>query len=242
MDILPAIDLLGGRCVRLMQGRYDRVLDYEDDPVAVAARFRDAGATTAHIIDLEGARDGCVANLATVRKITDQTGLKVQLGGGIRDEQLIQAALDAGAERVILGTRALEDWDWFKTVVHKPEFADRIALGLDAKLGKLAIHGWTRETERSAVSVAESIMGWPLAMIIYTDIARDGLMLGPNLEAVRALARSSPVPVVYSGGVTDLEDLRRLGELHLDGVVIGRSLYERAIDLREALEIAAGMN
>ena len=238
MDVIPAIDLLEGRCVRLMQGRYDRVIEYEDDPVTVARRFHDAGATWTHVIDLDGARDGRAANLPALRSIVQETGLKVQFGGGMRDEATIQAALDAGADRVIIGTRALEDWDWFRDVVHRPEFAEKLALGLDARMGKVATHGWTRPTEQTAVSVAESVAGWPLAAIIYTDIARDGLMLGPNLKAIRTLAGASPVSVTYSGGVTDLDDLRRLGESRLAGVVIGRAIYERAIDLAEALGVA----
>lgn len=238
MDILPAIDLLGGRCVRLVQGRYDRVIAYEDDPVAVGKRFREAGAQWAHVIDLDGARQGRVANLDALEAIVSQTGLQVQFGGGVRDESLINAALDAGAARVIVGTRALEDWDWLKAVTHEPKWRERIALGLDARLGRLAVRAWTTETEQTAIAVAEQVSSWPLAAIVYTDIARDGLMLGPNLEAIRVMAAGSHVPVIYSGGVTDLDDLRRLAELHLKGVVIGRALYEGMMELREALQLA----
>jgi phosphoribosylformimino-5-aminoimidazole carboxamide ribotide isomerase len=238
MEILPAIDLLGGRCVRLIQGRYDRVIEYEDDPVAVAQRFRASGATWTHIIDLDGARQGEVHNLDAVRCIVRESGLKVQFGGGVRDDASIQAALDAGAQRVIVGTRALSDWVWFQNVAHRPQWSGKLALGLDARLGKLAVHGWTQETERSAVVVAESVTGWPLAAIVYTDIARDGLLLGPNLQAIRAMSAAAPLPVIASGGVTDLDDVKRLAELPLAGVVIGRALYEHALDLREALAIA----
>jgi len=241
MDVLPAIDLLEGRCVRLVQGRYDRVIDYQDDPVAVAGRFHAAGATWVHVIDLDGARQGRVENLDALRRITE-TGLKVQFGGGVRDEQGITAALEAGAERVIIGTRALEDWAWFRAIVHRADWAGRVALGLDAKLGRLSVQGWTKDTPRTAVAVAEATAGWPLATIVYTDIARDGLMLGPHLEAIRVLATASPVPVIYSGGVTDLDDVRRLAELNLIGVVIGRAIYEKAIALPDALAIARGAN
>jgi phosphoribosylformimino-5-aminoimidazole carboxamide ribotide isomerase len=129
MDILPAIDLLEGSCVRLIQGRYDRVIDYQANPIEVATRFREDGATRAHVIDLDGARQGSVANIAALRQIVADTGLKVQFGGGVREREDIQAALDAGAERVIVGTRALENWEWFREIVHSPEFAGRIALG-----------------------------------------------------------------------------------------------------------------
>jgi phosphoribosylformimino-5-aminoimidazole carboxamide ribotide isomerase len=239
MEILPAIDLLEGKCVRLVQGRYDRVIEYESDPLAVAARFRAAGASWLHIIDLDGARTGRVANVDTLRRIITQTGARVEFGGGVRDEATIRAALQAGAARVIIGTRALEDWQWFRKVVHAPEFAGRVALGLDARLGKLAVRGWTRETGRAAVDVAGEVADWPLATIVYTDIARDGLLLGPNLDPIRLLAASSRIPVVASGGVTDLDDVRRLAALNLVGVVIGRAIYEQTLDLAEALRAAA---
>jgi phosphoribosylformimino-5-aminoimidazole carboxamide ribotide isomerase len=239
MQILPAIDLLGGRCVRLIQGRYDRVIHYESDPLTVARQFRQAGATWLHVIDLDGARNGRIENLAALRQIVTETGARVQFGGGVRDEAAIQAALQAGAQRVIVGTRALEDWDWFGAVVHKPEHAGRIALGLDARLGKLAVRGWTCDTEQTALDVARAAAGWPLATIVYTDIAHDGLLLGPNLKAIEALAAAAAaVPVTASGGVSDLDDLRRLAHMNLLGVVIGRAIYEKAIDLAEALAVA----
>lgn len=238
MDILPAIDLLEGKCVRLVQGRYDRVIDYERDPVEVAESFREAGATWLHVIDLDGARDGVAANFDALHRIIEKTGAKVQFGGGIRDQGAIRAALDAGAERVIVGTRALEDPDWFRRVVYDPANADRICLGLDARLGKLVTRGWTHETERPAADIAAAVADWPLATIVYTDIGRDGLLLGPNIEAIRSLASLSTVPVTASGGVTDLEDVRRLCALNLSGAVIGRAIYEGAIELQAALSIA----
>ncbi len=238
MEILPAIDLLYGKCVRLMQGRYDRVIEYEDDPIAVAQRFRQAGAQWLHVIDLAGARNGRIENIWALRNIVSQAGAHVQFGGGIRDEASIQAALEAGAERVIVGTRALEDWNWFQAIAHKPDYAGRIALGLDARLGKLAVHAWTKQTERVATDVAKAVEGWPLAMIVYTDIGRDGLLLGPNFKAIELLASMSSIPVIASGGVSDLEDVRRLAQIKLAGVVIGRAIYEGAIDLKEVLAVA----
>lgn len=238
MEVLPAIDLLDGKCVRMVQGRYDRVIDYESDPLDVAGDFVAAGAAWLHVIDLDGARDGRVANLDVLRQIVKQSGAQVEFGGGVRDEATIQAALETGAQRVIVGTRALEDWEWFRDIVHRRDYVNRIALGLDARLGKLATRGWTRETHRTAVTVAAAVADWPLAAIVYTDIARDGLLLGPNIEAIRLMASQSTVPVVASGGVTDLDDVRRLAELPLAGVVIGRALYEKTIDLRDALRVA----
>jgi len=143
---------------------------------------------------------------------------------------------------VIIGTRALEDWEWFRTIVHTPEFSGRIALGLDARLGKLAVRGWTRDTAQTAIEVARQAADWPLATIVYTDIGRDGLLLGPNLEAIRLLAAESRIPVVASGGVTDLDDVRRLTALNLAGIVIGRAIYEQTLDLKEALQAAAAAN
>ena len=240
MEILPAIDLLGGRCVRLMQGRYDRVIPYESDPLDVARQFRSAGATWLHVIDLDGARNGTIENLAILRQIVAQTGARVQFGGGVRDEAAVRAALEAGAERVIVGTRALEDWAWFEGVVHRPEYAQRIALGLDARLGRLAVQGWTRETGQTAVDVAQASDDWPLAAIVYTDIGRDGLLLGPNLRAIQKMAAAARHPVIAAGGVSDLEDVRRLAEMKLSGVVIGRAIYEHTLDLKDALALGAG--
>lgn len=237
MDILPAIDLLDGKCVRLVQGRYDRLIEYESDPVEVAVRFREAGATWLHIVDLDGARTGQIRNLDALRRVIDKTGARVEFGGGVRDEAAIDAALDAGAQRVIVGTQALEDRDWFKDVVHRPRHAGKLALGLDARQGKLAVRGWTHDTELAAIEVAEDVADWPLSAIIYTDIGRDGLLLGPNIDAIRSLASVSSVPVIASGGVTDIEDVRRLAELKLMGIVIGRAIYENTLDLKEALAV-----
>ena len=235
MDILPAIDLLDGKCVRLIQGRYDRVIPYEREPLEVASRFCAAGATWLHVIDLEGARNGQIGNLAALREIVARTGARVQFGGGVRDVGAIDAALEAGAKRVIVGTRALEDWVWFKSVVHTPRYSGRIALGLDARLGKLAVDGWTRETSQTALDVARAVAGWPLAGIVYTDIGRDGLLLGPNLKAIESMATTAQVPVIAAGGVSDLEDVQQLARVNLLGVVIGRAIYEGTIRLADAL-------
>lgn len=239
MVILPAIDLLGGQCVRLMQGRYDRVVTYQRDPLDVARRFRDLGATWLHVVDLDGARNGRIENLGILRRITAETGLCVEFGGGVRDEAAIDAALDAGAERVIIGTRALEDWDWFSAVVHQPKYERRLALGLDARLGKLVVQGRTRDTHHAARDVVWTVSEWPLAAIVYTDVGRDGLLLGPNIEAIEVVAEASSVPVTAAGGISELDDVRRLAQMKLAGVVIGRAIYEGTIALPEALAVAA---
>lgn len=237
MDVLPAVDLFHGKCVRLVQGRYDRVIEYERDPVEVVSGFLESGAVWVHVIDLEGARTGRIANLDALQRLA-ATGARVEFGGGVRDERAIESALGAGAERVIIGTRALSDWDWFRNVVHDARYMNRVSLGLDARLGKLAVHGWTEDTERTALDVAEAVSDWPLSTIVYTDIGRDGMLLGPNIEAIRRLADVSTVPVVASGGVTDIDDIQRLAQLNLAGTVIGRAIYEGAIELAEALRVA----
>ncbi|RMF79906.1 MAG: 1-(5-phosphoribosyl)-5-((5-phosphoribosylamino)methylideneamino)imidazole-4-carboxamide isomerase, partial [Planctomycetota bacterium] len=173
MEILPAIDLLEGRCVRLMQGRYDRVIEYDSDPIDVARRFLDAGATWLHVVDLDGARDGCIANLDALERIA-ATGANVQFGGGVRGDAAVDAALAAGASRVIVGTRALDDPDWFRELVHAERHRDRVCLGLDARLGTLVVDGWTRDTRRTAIDVVDQVGDWPLAGVVYTDIGRDG--------------------------------------------------------------------
>lgn len=238
MDILPAIDLRAGRCVRLLQGNYERQIDYSDDPVAQARQFEAAGARWLHVVDLDGAREGRLHNLDVIAAIIRSTGLHVEVGGGIRDELTIRSLLDCGAARVVVGTRALEDWDWFRAIAHRDDFAHRLALGLDSRAGRLAVRGWTQVTERTAVQVAEAVADWPLAAIIYTDIGRDGMLLGPNMEGVRSLAEASRVPVIASGGVTDIGDVRRLAQLPILGIIIGRAIYERQLDLAEALRVA----
>ncbi len=235
MEILPAIDVRDGKCVRLLQGDYERQIDYADDPLAVAKQFEQAGARWLHMVDLDGAREGKPCNRATIERVVAGTGLKVELGGGLRDTETIESLLEAGVARCVVGTRALEDWDWFKGLVHGNAGRDRIALGLDARDGMLAAHGWTRSTELSAVAVAERVADWPLAAIIYTDIARDGMMEGPNIEAMREMAEASAVPVIASGGVTRIEDVQRLKTLPLWGAIVGRALYEKTIDLAEAI-------
>lgn len=237
MDILPAIDLRDGKCVRLLQGNYDRQIDYADDPLPVAKEFEQAGARWLHVVDLDGAREGRLFNLPTIERLIRDTNLQVEVGGGLREFETIDALLSAGAARCVVGTKALEDWNWFAELVHRPNCENRIALGLDAREGKLAVHGWTKETEQSALQVAERVADWPLSAIIYTDIGRDGMLLGPNIEATRILAEYSRVPIVASGGVTDIEDVKRLKETPIAGMIIGRAIYEKQIDLAEAIRL-----
>jgi phosphoribosylformimino-5-aminoimidazole carboxamide ribotide isomerase len=238
MEILPAIDLREGKCVRLLQGDYDKQIDYSEDPVAVAQRFEAAGARWVHVVDLDGAREGTLRNLSTIERMLRETQLQMEVGGGLRDTRTIEELLRAGVSRCVVGTRALEDWDWFRELAHREDCQKRIALGLDARQGQLAVKGWTQQTQETALQVAERVADWPLAAIIYTDIGRDGMLLGPNVEAIKILADFSRIPVIASGGVTDIEDVRRLAALPLLGIVIGRAIYEGQLDVSEAVRLA----
>jgi phosphoribosylformimino-5-aminoimidazole carboxamide ribotide isomerase len=236
MIILPAIDLIGGRCVRLRQGDYSQETVFDEDPVAVARRFEAAGAKWLHVVDLDGAREGEPKNLATIRAIVDAVRMSVEMGGGIRTTAAAQELLDLGLARVILGTRAVLEPEWLAEVAQK--FPGWVALGLDARNGRVAVEGWREQSARTASDVAASVAGLPLAAIIYTDIARDGMMTGPNVEATAALAKASPFPVIASGGVTTVDDVRRLSKIGVAGAIIGRSLYEGRITLDAALAAA----
>ena len=239
MDILPAIDLIGGKCVRLLQGDYSRQIDYSGDPVGVAREFERAGAKWLHVVDLDGAKEGRPCNLPTIRRILAETSLQVEVGGGLREAATTEELIDAGVQRCIVGTKALVDWEWFKELTQRPKCASHVALGLDAKQGQLAVQGWIEQTPQTPVQVARMAAGLPVSAIIYTDISRDGMLKGPNIEATLAVAEASPIPVIASGGVTTIDDVRALCRLPLGGIIIGRAIYEKQLDLAEAVRIAA---
>lgn len=237
MRLFPAIDLLRGGVVRLRQGDYEQQTQYEADPIEQARRFADAGATWLHVVDLEGARTGAPAHLEVIERICRATPLSVEVGGGAREEETIRQLLDAGARRVILGTAALRNWAWFEDLTHQADMKGRLVLGLDARKGKLAVSGWQEQTQASALEIAQRVSDWPLGAIVYTDISTDGTLEGPNVEATRELAEAGRVPVVASGGVGTLEHLRALRELPLQGVIVGRALYDGTITVERALEV-----
>lgn len=241
MDIFPSIDLRNGKCVRLLQGDYDRQIDYSDDPVGVARDFAAAGAQWLHVVDLDGARSGQIYNTGVIQRIVEQSGLKVQVGGGVRSVRVIQRLLDAGVTRVIIGTQAMKQWDWFKETVYYDEFAGRIVLGLDARGGKLALEGWTEQTALTADEIAAQVTDWPLSAIVYTDIARDGMLTGPNLKQTEMIAQVTDVPIIASGGVGTLDDIRALVRLPLAGMIIGRALYEGKFELADAVNVVKGI-
>ena len=254
MLILPAIDLRGGRCVRLRQGDYQQETVFDDDPAAVAARFRDAGAKWLHVVDLDGAREGSPQNLDVVGGIMAAVGgaMAIEVGGGIRRTEDVARMLDMGARRVIVGTRAIREPDWLREIAE--QFPRRVALSLDARGGQLAIEGWQNmaldpQTIQELVDMTEEQLlaaglsrqipkHVTLAAIIYTDIARDGMMSGPNVETTAALVKASPFPVLASGGVTTADDLGRLKAVGAAGAIIGRALYEGKITLEAAIEAA----
>jgi len=239
LHLFPAIDLRGGKVVRLLRGDYDRQTTYGDDPVDQAKLFADAGSTWLHVVDLDGARSGNPEHLEIIRGICSATTLKVEIGGGVRDDETISAYLEAGVERVILGTAALQNMAWFERAAHG-KFVDRLVLGLDARKGKLAIAGWEQQLELSAVEVAKRVSAWPLAAIVFTDIATDGTLAGPNVESTRELAESTDVPVVASGGVGTLDHLRELRDLPIQGSIVGRALYDGAFTIHEAIATFEG--
>ncbi|MFW6032701.1 MAG: 1-(5-phosphoribosyl)-5-[(5-phosphoribosylamino)methylideneamino]imidazole-4-carboxamide isomerase [Phycisphaeraceae bacterium] len=237
MHLFPAIDLRGGEVVRLRQGDYDQQTTYGQDPLEQARAFQDAGATWLHVVDLDGARAGRLMHLGPITRICRETDLKVEVGGGVRSEGAIDALLKAGVHRVVLGTAALENWDWFEGLMGNPTYRGRLVLGLDAKKGRLTVSGWEQTTEATPIEIAKKVTDWPLAAIVYTDIATDGMMTGPNVEATRELAEATDVPVVASGGVGTLDHLRALRELPIQGAIVGRAIYEGAFTPQEAVEV-----
>lgn len=234
MEIWPAIDLRGGRCVRLLQGDYARETVFGDDPVAMAQRFVAAGARRLHIVDLDGAKDGGPSQSGLVMRMTREAGRPVQVGGGIRARETVGAYLAAGVERVVLGSVAIEDPALLERLA--VDHPGRIVLGLDARDGKVAVRGWLDTSTLSALDVARRHASLPLAAVVYTDIATDGMLGGPNLTAIEHLVDACRLPVVASGGVATVEDIRRLRGLGCTGCIVGRALYDGAFTIAEALE------
>jgi len=240
MEVIPALDLRGGQVVRLTQGDYARETVYESDPARAAGRFLEVGAARLHVVDLEGARDGVTQAGDAIRSIVDAAGpVPVQLGGGIRSLERVEALLELGIDRVILGTAALADPDLLAAASER--FPGRVVLGLDARDGRVATHGWTEIAEVTVLDVLAQFEGLPLGGIVYTDISRDGMLEGPNVEATQALASKTRLPVIASGGVSSVEDLVALARTRvISGTIVGRALYTGDVDLETALrEVAA---
>jgi phosphoribosylformimino-5-aminoimidazole carboxamide ribotide isomerase len=243
-EIIPAIDLRGGRCVRLRQGDYSQETVFGDDPAQMARRWAADGARRLHLVDLDGAKAGRPVNVDAIRSIVQSVDVPCQLGGGLRDEAAIRLMLDdAGVERVIVGTQALKQPDWFREMTRI--FPGRLVLGIDARNSMVATEGWLDVSQTSVFDLAAEYVSLPLAAIIYTNIANDGMMTGVDPATLNDLERLAGLglPVIASGGVTSLADVENLVRIHrtqpkLTGAIVGRAIYEGAIDLPEALRIA----
>ena len=236
MYLFPAIDLRGGNVVRLLKGDYDKQTTYGSDPLAQAQIFEAAGSTWLHTVDLDGAKEGKMFHLPQIASICKNTKLKVEIGGGIRTTDTIDELLDAGVERVILGTAAMQNWEWFAGLMDNEKYHNRIVLGLDARKGKIAVAGWLETMETTALEIAIKVSDWPLAAIVFTDIATDGTLKGPNVESTLEMAQATKVPIVASGGVGTLEHLKELRKLPIQGSIVGRALYEGTMTIEQALE------
>jgi phosphoribosylformimino-5-aminoimidazole carboxamide ribotide isomerase len=237
MLVIPAIDLKDGKCVRLLQGRADAITEYSDNPVETAKRWEACGAKLIHIVDLDGALTGDQKNLKSIKEIRRTVSVEIELGGGIRDIKRIEMLLGLGINRVILATVAIERPELVKEACRR--FPQRIIAGIDARDGRVAIKGWVELTDIKATELAKRMEDCGIWGIIYTDISRDGMLTGPNIEALKKIVETVSIPVIASGGVSSLEDIKRLKEIKgLYGVITGKALYSGAIDLREAIRIA----
>ena len=236
MLILPAIDLYDKKAVRLYKGDYDNMTVYSDNPLEVAYKFQECGATFIHLVDLEGAKLGTTPNLDIVKKIVENTNLDVEIGGGIRDDETVQKYIDIGVRRVILGTAAVTDDSFLRSCVEK--YKDRVAVGVDLKDGYVAIKGWTEKSQLTADEFFSHLSEIGVKTVICTDISKDGAMKGTNRELYKELSGKYSMDIVASGGVSDLEDIKALKEMKLYGAIVGKAYYVGAIDLKEAIEVA----
>lgn len=238
MDVIPAVDIKNGKCVRLFQGRMDSETVFSDDPAAMAKRWEDEGAEFIHVVDLDGAIEKSPQNLGSIRKIINSVDAHIQVGGGIRNERTIRMFLEIGVKRVIIGTEAIRNPKLVKDACK--EFPGQIVVGIDARNGWVAIEGWTKTTQIKAVDLAIQFEDSGVAAINFTDIHRDGMQTGPNIEETRRLAEAVNIPVVASGGISSIEDIQNLIPLEtvgVVGVIIGRALYSGSLKLKEAIEV-----
>ena len=236
MELWPAIDLRGGNCVRLLQGDYGRETVFGRDPVEMVERFRAGGARRLHIVDLDGAKAGWAVQAGIVRRMAEAAGVPCQVGGGIRSADTAEAYLGMGLARVILGSVAVDDPALLERLA--VAYPGRIVLGLDARDGLVAVRGWVDTSTLQAVDVARRHAGLPLAGIVYTDIATDGTLAGPNLDALREMLAATGIPVIASGGIATLDDIRRVAALGCAGCIVGRALYDEAFTLPDAITAA----
>jgi phosphoribosylformimino-5-aminoimidazole carboxamide ribotide isomerase len=237
MEVIPAIDLKGGRCVRLYQGDFNQETVFSAEPTEIARHWQSLGARRLHIVDLDGTAKGELYHAAPIAEIARTVHIPLQLGGGLRRIEAIEQALGLGIERAILGTAAIEDHDLIEEACHK--FGDRIIVSIDARDGYVAIRGWQEETAVTAIELAEVMAALGVKRFIYTDIARDGTLTEPNFDAVAELVDKTGLPVIAAGGIASLDHLKRLFRLGVDGAIVGRAVYTGDIDLKEALATIA---
>jgi phosphoribosylformimino-5-aminoimidazole carboxamide ribotide isomerase len=237
VEIWPAIDLRGGKCVRLRQGDYDRETVFAEDPASMARQWVEQGGRRLHLVDLDGAREGRPANIEVVAKIVRAVDVPCELGGGIRSEETIAELVGLGLARLVIGTLAIKEPDWFRRMCR--QFPGKLVLGIDARDGCVATDGWLETSEIEALELARRFADEPLAAINYTDIATDGMMTGPNTAAMAEMQRAVETPVIASGGIVTADDVARLAEIPMAGCIIGRALYEGSLTLAEAI-VSAG--
>ena len=238
MNIFPAIDLFGGKAVRLYKGDYAQMTVYNDSPLCVAKDFEREGAKFLHLVDLEGAKSGLTPNIETIKEIINNTDLFCEVGGGIRSMDTVRTYLEAGVDRVILGTAAVTDPDFVARAT--AEYGERIAVGADIKDGKIAIKGWTETSDLTAEQFFSKMQSLGVRTVICTDVSKDGAMMGTNHELYRSLSEKFDMQIVASGGVSKIEDVKKLAARGLYGAIIGKAYYTGAISLREAIEVANG--
>lgn len=239
MYIIPAIDLIGGKAVRLQKGDYNKVTVYSDSPAEVAESFERDGAKLLHVVDLDGAKDGTTANFDTVKEIIRRTGLSVEIGGGVRNIERVKKYIDIGVDRVIIGTAAITDPDFLKEAVKL--YGEKIVVGVDVNDGYVAIKGWLEVSEVSCNDFCEHLCELGVKTVICTDISKDGMMSGTNLELYRDLSRRFGMNIIASGGVSSLDDVRALKQMNIYGAILGKALYTGAVKLTDAVSVAEGV-
>ena len=238
MRIIPAVDIKNGRCVRLVQGKVDQETVYSNDPLSMANHWDEEGAQTIHVVDLDGAFQGSPINAEIVKNIIYSSSVDIQVGGGIRTLETIETYVKAGAYRIILGTVAQQEPEFVEEACKR--FPDKIIVGIDARDGLVAVKGWVEVSEQKATDLAQKLKGYGIAGFIFTDISRDGMLQGPNLESIKEFAESSQLPVIASGGVSRLEDIKNLAKLEsygVEGVIVGKALYDKTLTFKEARDV-----
>lgn len=236
MLIITAIDIQNGKCVRLTQGNFESEKVYSEDPVAVAKQWEKQGTQMLHVVDLDGAKNGNLANLGVIKKIAQEVKIPLQVGGGIRNKEAVQTLLSIGISRVVLGTIALEDEEKLKSILK--DYSSQIAIALDTKNGKLMKQGWLENSNKSSVVTALKLENLGVQRFIYTDVVRDGTLTEPNYKEITKLAKKIALPIIVSGGISSISSVKQLKSIGVEGVIIGKALYERKINLKEAINVS----